>query len=445
MDDKLVESILNKSFEIICSEISLSNSDGVKYSGPGEIKINEEGDLTYKIFCTGQVPYHEVFSSFNAKPGQIIDDSEFYLLNAKDLAGNIWSANRIMKHINGGQEGYVVLGKIDELLLDKSLSIKFPNYFAKIIYPGKVDFPCNTPTEVKTKIGGKERGFSGSRNVSKFKACGYEFELQKNPDYFSVEFYSDKKPIPLSLISQVTETLFFIFAHSLSWAILEITEGQNQKLYLRCPLKEAKASRIQGPIPLNHLGRLNSIWILFDKYLSYLLSLTEESWKRIVYYTHSVIVSGLSTIEAEALTLAVSIEGILKKEFSDIILPSVSFIEEVVMLKDFIVRSDITEELKNRLTGSLNTMSQPSAKDRLRALNERGLLEKDLIRAWDKIRHSLAHGDEPDYTDFQAFLDYRGAVIVLYYKLIFLVIGYQGEYCDYGIHGYPMKIYDKKI
>jgi len=53
--------------------------------------------------------------------------------------------------------------------------------------------------------------------------------------------------------------------------------------------------------------------------------------------------------------------------------------------------------------------------------------------------------DEPDYDDIQKYLDLHKSVLVLFYQLIFLAVGYTENFTDYSKYGFPLKPFDKKM
>ena len=70
------------------------------------------------------------------------------------------------------------------------------------------------------------------------------------------------------------------------------------------------------------------------------------------------------------------------------------------------------------------------------------------IDAWSKLRNKHVHPTNRDLQDMtnateynQTALDMVNKTIVLMYKIIFQVIGYEGKFTDYGTVGYPLKDY----
>jgi len=87
----------------------------------------------------------------------------------------------------------------------------------------------------------------------------------------------------------------------------------------------------------------------------------------------------------------------------------------------------------------MGSMLKPRAIDLLYILKEKKLINQLLITEYEKQRNSSAHGELANWSEFQVHLDRCLTVLVLFYHLIFLLIGYTGPYTDYGEHNFPMK------
>jgi hypothetical protein len=98
-------------------------------------------------------------------------------------------------------------------------------------------------------------------------------------------------------------------------------------------------------------------------------------------------------------------------------------------------------------------MSNKRVRDTLHALAATGNVEKDYIKAWTRLRHPHVHPTikdlkKPDQVDYQKLIDRIHRVEVLLRQLTFYLIGYEGPYTDYGVHGdqaFPSKQYPMKV
>ena len=114
----------------------------------------------------------------------------------------------------------------------------------------------------------------------------------------------------------------------------------------------------------------------------------------------------------------------------------------VALIRD---AKDLSESSKSRLVGTINAMKNPRAKDVLIRLRDRKLISDNLIGAFDRLRNKLAHGGSLDSIDRQRDFNDCEALLVLFYQLIFLRIGYVGSYTDYSVFGWPLNKFEANL
>lgn len=445
-----LELISNNKFVLDCPKITLSpelpSTDKKSYTGSGSITQSGTGEFLLKLYCDGVISPIEVRSLFlNTTAGKIIGGSEYYCLSAVDLKGRSWEAKRIFPNIHSGPNpGYLVLGGLNEISYSSNLPKALTKSSVNIGYRGDIDIPCNKDTTVETSVGGERRSKYADFNIAKFQTNGFEFEIKKEKDWLSFCAVTQSRPITNAVITRFTEALQFVLGRTLHWSVMELLQQQTQETRVRASLKnEKESSRIQPPISFRSYDNANNVWNLFGKYFGHVISYPERTWHPLFSLIHSVIESGKASLEAEALTLSVSIEGILKREFSALAMPDEVFKKQVDRALNLIERSELSDSIKERMSGFLGAMLSPRAKDRLFILKDKRFIYKELIESWDKLRNSSTHADSPESVDFQTYLNRCNSALVLFYHLVFLAIGYTGEYTDYSSYDYPMKSFDQ--
>jgi len=150
------------------------------------------------------------------------------------------------------------------------------------------------------------------------------------------------------------------------------------------------------------------------------------------------------SIEPMMLTLGVAVEGILREAFKESMEKPSSDSEELKKAQILIEKSLLDNKLKSRLKSVIGSWTTRSATDALYLLAESNIIDREEVDAWKKIRHSMAHATFPDF-DLQKLIDLCHSVVVLFYKLIFHTIGYNGKYTNYGRSGWPVDDFPKKI
>jgi hypothetical protein len=445
--EEALKLIMDRRFVLDCPQIVLSphkpTSSRKGYRGPGFITQNEDGNLTFKICSIEGSPIDDLERFFSVKPGEILDEEHYYSLLATDINGRQWEARWIDPNPNYGPAGCFVHGIIKELHHEENLPESGEGYFSEIYFPGEIRIPCNTTSEVEKVIDGEKRSWFGNMNIAKFGACGFEFELEQEKGWLAVRVKSESRKITSISIIRFSEALQFILARSLSWAVLEIISGQNIKITIRPLNKNDKKLIIGPPISLQQcLDKPDIIWTLFKKYLEYVIDYQKDSWHPIFWWLNKIIESQSSSIDVEALVRSVAIEGILKSEFSDLNDLDENLQSQIDKIKDIISKSDLEENFKKRLNGSLGSMFNLRPKDRLHILKSRGLINDAHIKEYGKLRDSSTHGDLVSEIHLQEFFNQCNSVLVLFYHLIFTAIGYKGPYTDYSTYGFPLKDFE---
>ncbi len=447
-----LELISNNKFVLDCPKITLSpelpDTDKKSYTGSGSITQSETGEFLLKLYCDGTILPQETLSRYlGTTVGKIVDDSEYYCLSAVDLEGRTWEAKRILPNIHSGTiPGYIVFGRLNEISYSSNLPKTLTKSSVNIKYRGDIDIPCNEGSMVETSISGEKRSRYVSLNIAKFQTSGFEFEIEKEKGWLSFWAVSQSCPITDAVITRFTEALQFVLGRTLHWSIVELFQQQTQETRVRAVLEnEKESSRIQPPISFRSHDNANSVWNLFGKYLDHVISYTERKWHPLFSLIHAVIESGKASLEAEALTLSVSIEGLLKREFSALASPDKAFKKQVDDARRLIEKSELSDPIKKRMPGFLGNMLSPRPIDKLFILKDNGFIDEEFIESWKNLRDSSAHADSFESVDLQNFLNRCNSVLMLFYHLVFLAIGYTGEYTDYSSYHYPMKHFNQSM
>lgn len=450
--EKAIKLIIENQFVLDCPKMLLTpqlpDSTRKRYTGSGVISQNDAGSLTFKIFGTDGSLLDSFLDKYNSiTPGKIIGEEHYYYLLATSLNGRQWEARRIDPDTNSGTAGFTAHGSIIELSHKYQIRTSVDGYFADIYFPGDIDIPCNRTSTVQKFIDEKRVSWSGNRNIAKFEACGFNFELEQGKNFLVFRVQSKSQEINSASIIRFIETLQFVLARSLSWAVLEQFHGQNAKITVRSLKKNDKKLVIGPPIALQQCrDKPNIVWDLFQKYLEHVINFKKESWHPISWWMHKVIESESSSIDVEALIRSVAIEAILKLEFSELKNNDLELQSQIEIITDIIQKQDnITDKFKKRIFGLLGSFKNPRAKDRLHILKKQGFINEMHIEEYGKLRDTSAHGSQFSDISLQEIIDSCNSVLVLFYHLIFTAIEYKGPYTDYSSYNFPLKDFGKDL
>jgi hypothetical protein len=435
MDIKLINQLIGKQFTIDCSMLILRQdttvSDGIEYSGPGLI-TQGEGIFTFKLFPKKIPKNKDIFSQlFGLQPGKLLQDSEYFHLSATSINGDQWEAERIRPtyNVNIPENSCVISGNFRQMKCETVFSNKNIKREIAIFFPGNIEIPCNTPTQTIKRVCGEDRKISSILNIAKVQAAGFEFEIERSDNWLSVlgQYNFD---ITRAITIRILEALQFVLMRPLHWCIMEITQEMKKDKIIRAPLVDIDRASRYPAVPLD--STTNGVWDLFKIYLENYICHNSEAWHPTFSSIYRLIQANATPLATEALVLSIAVEGVLKSEFRNVGIPGRKWDRLISQTRGILNDSSIDSSIKKRLLSALGQMTDARAKDRLYALSEERLICKRHIKAWEKLRNSSAHAADFEDAQLQEFLDKLHAVYVLFYQLIFLSIGYSGEYVDYS-------------
>jgi hypothetical protein len=414
------------------------------YCGGGYIRRSAEGDLKFKLYSRRRIEASHVFRTSQVECGELLPDEEYYELVANDRRGRRWESKNILASTGGclGQEGAVTSGMLEEVkhTSEEDTSGVRQSSSLGITFFEDFEIPTNAWTRVETTVAGQRRPPSGSRNVAKFRACGYDFQLSREEGLVNMTVRSSATALPGHLEIRVVEALEFVLARLLQPVVIEKYENGEKSIRLKRAASRPSVWRVQPPIAFRTALVSQHVWKLYERYLTHVLAYEEiNKYHVLSAYTKRVIRASAASVEAEALEIGVCVEGILAREFPGAGALSEADIEAMEEARRIIEKSEINDGLRRRMAGAMNSWRQPSATERLQCLVGEGVIDEAEYSAWRKLRHPSTHGRVPAVQDLQEFVDLCHTGTVLLYKLIFRAVGYDGKYTDYSTHGWPLK------
>jgi hypothetical protein len=443
-----------RDFDLHCHSMTLAaGKEGMpKYHGPGVIRIGRERQFRFTL-------YSETYKAKPAKDdgvvGQLIPDESIYRLSAIDGEDHEWVCDKVFPDCvqpNKTMANAVVSGELIDLyssqrIFGEGVSVQFPRRRLTLMACEAVDIPLNTRTHRESRIDGDENSQRGAMlDVAKVNVRDYEFCFHRQDD--ALEVRADGQAIVPALDKRIVESLQFVLARPFWWTIL--CEERSETVFIRLrsnpPSPHASKESHLPPIKsIDFFDRTDCVWILFAKYLDFILDRDPNSWHPLSMFVYSAFISHAAGFDTYRLALGVAIEGILESVFKDIVVVQDKQIEAINLLTVHLDAwrcsppNEYEERLKQRIGGTLNSFRPIRAKDRLLKLLGMGVVTQQEIRAWEGLRHNAAHGHQPDTSPSQAEIDEVDTVTTLMHKLVFQAIGYSGKYTDYGTHGWPTR------
>ncbi len=441
-----IDELHNGTWQLDCPQMELRKNainDQHAYVGPGYIRYRPERQFDFKLYSDETPRLRTESFSRHSNAGKIIPDEELYQLVATDLKGRKWKSKNIFPDTREeGQNTGVILGSLHEIQHTSNSSLYANRDVLQMKFFQTLEIPYNTMSESSSSIPGWEQTQSKTMNVAQFQSCGYAFVITYDNNVVTLEAQSQTNKLVSNLDKRSVEALQFVLAHPLDWSIFQKCEKGVITIRIKTSQIDKVKYRMGLPIRFAYADPKGRVWKLYDKYLAHIVSDTKKDrWHSLSSEVNKVIQASAASHEAQALTVSVAVEGVLRTEFSNFAAPQKEEINRLDSARDIIEKSTIDDSLKKRIRSSMSSWHRASATDKLWKLVQTGAIEEKECKTWKKLRPSAVHSDQSSMSDFQTLLDLIDTVTVLFYKLIFQAIGYEGKYTDYSTRGCPLKDY----
>lgn len=439
LDDKEIQAFRNGSFEIHCLSIKLVRPEPKpdKILGSGFIRQKENSNrFEFVIYSKKTASAADIVDEFignqDLRPGQIYPKSYYYSLECTDDKGRKWKGERILKPgVKASRNGTVVFGNFDQIWCRGKLPSKINTKSINLDFKGEYKIPFNVATHIDKTVGNKQVGGSSSRNVLEFKYKKNDFSISNENQYLQVEIKSKEKKLSDNFETRVSESLQFVTGHAMSWSKKTKFYGKTGQIALSTNLQK-NYKGVEPPIS-GAIGNDKDFCNLFSCYMNYISSSKDITFHPISGHIRSIALASSVNVETLALVLSVSVESILSYTniTKALTKDELSWLKKA---KKYFSNENENSAISKRISGFLNSIeNNTSAKDIFNELINAKVTTKRHVKAWETLRHKLAHGGRMGSIPLQEFLDLTYTVLTLFYHLIFYIIDYQGKYIDYSI------------
>lgn len=390
----------------------------IVFSGPGQVHLHE-GRLNYVIYHTGVADEANrlMMLSTAGKAGELVHENALFDFEGVDVAGKTWAAEGV--DTSGGSyrfEYCVVQGSIEVLSSRQALSGTRAPYLHQIYF----DDPH----------------FPSPRT---FPSPGLEFVCADS----SVTITKDESGCDVSVFGgnlndrfsrAIVKTLSVLSGVRLQLGVTEKIWGGQSIVELYSRDIELSNRQLLPPVKIPvrcPSDFVASIFTLLVGFFEHDGAVYYDNWNKL----NRAWQTGL---EPMALNVSVCIEGVLKAYFEELGTDR-DFAELAKLAVPEVTKLNVDKRIKTLLSSCLGGTCNFKPKTALRALKEAGDISPDLAAKWNKLRSETAHavvGGEAR-EDWQRTVNLTFANIKLFYEILFLIVGYEGERIDYESHGFP--------
>lgn len=452
-DDGFKTAFLEGKLSIDCTEIKLTQKGATEprvYTSPGFILTNSENGAEARLVCKRDPgfpydPFANIMQTSSVNSGELFPDSHYYLLEAIDLAGNVWTNPAVMLKVDHRANAEILTFVCDHI--ETEIAAAGAAEFAHFVFADDLDFPLNMPTTSKEFVRCLER-VTVKPTLSSGVVSGMQTQYHKcsadkgGKAYEFVALAVAGKPTPEGFDERLLESIRFCSA-AMAWPVMSEVSRAGRRV-----IRLAKAKQLNNGIvspPLLGRGASEDFYRLMGCYYDYAC----RNGKGHDSAPLSTKLGGLFTLkgvwlETIALLLCVATEGILDDPlFKALGKPNASVLGLIKELFDWVRKAPVESSLRERALSAMGSMKSNRAVDKMYALAKIGAIDEKDIVSWKFLRNPSAHGSfEVDADKLQELLDHIYRLITLIYKLVFLKIGYTGKYSDYSRRGWALSDYD---
>lgn len=403
------------------------------YEGPGLITQKGNKQLSLRMFSHQTAFDSSLFTHHFNRPfiaGQLVPETEYYDLSAIDLSGETWTSSRITIDLDAGQQGSVVRARLWRLEKKIQVEKSFSKAEITTYVPGDIDLAWHKHTDKP----------NGGWSIDRFEhASGkYSWEANKVDDGFNLRFSVEGASTIEPHFTAFWSALSILTGKALQTVCLTVYEGNSKITRLSNINEDIVASKIIPPIQQIRPNASDAHAFL-AAYLDWANSDgVDEITKNLLHrYWHRILRARESDIENSSLVLSVAIEGIAQKFFKDKAIKHPELISQLEAAKALLKNIPIGTLALTRFQQSIGFARTPSVPDILDGLIQDGLIKNNQKKFWGEMRHAAAHGEliESDEQVLQQHVDRYHSGLDLFYRMIFILIGFHGKYHDMSTPG----------
>lgn len=418
-------------------EITLTRArDGKVFKGPGSVNRDIEGRLRLKLYSLGEIKGG--FGLIDLPPGTVVPRQDLFDLEAVDMNGHPWRSERVWPHVNMSLPTgmAVVEGKLDRLIGSRSPT-KVTKSYLSLTFHSDAKFPVNQREQIERKIGDKLLSANYSDSAAELDCDGLTFRFFRDGELLAVQAAGDWSPADAEALAwNASSALQFMLGRRLQADVLTLTSAENQAQIVQTVVRGELHSRTQPPRHWGSEADEGVTWEVFRSFLRYVRTAPGTDAKELCRWALEVIDTGNAPLEVSSLVLSVAVEGIVgllqgKQSRDELLLADIQKALEVARTTEFPAR------LKPRIVGAIQSMAKLRARDYLKSLVEQGVIPAEQQEAWNALRNASAHADAAEGEWVVLTMRKSTIVLALYYRLVFMLIGYRGPYTDYSQVGWP--------
>lgn len=433
--DETIETFRRGEFEIDMPRIEMVAGDH-RMQGPGSLSQNARGDIELKChvaFDELQPMVDMINRSMRSEAGALVPEDNYHLATATDYTNAAWDLGRILtNHSISLPAASGTIRAVPKTLRRQKSTRSTASILALYFFEqNKRDW----------------EGLIGEPHTIKINDTDLHLTFEDlTGEQIKVVAKCDL-PFPPAFERRLIEAMQFVVGQSLNPAIVDEVVSSCRTLSLSGARPDIRRVPAYPPLATNTGLHSKQLVELLRCYLQYLADAPDEGiWSAPSSFLSLVRRSSESSIDGWLIGICVAVEGLAGLiELA----PSALTAELADFQKATTVWMDdkgISAGNRQRIVGLIGQLSAIRPRDRMMSLVPGGWLIEDDIKTWTKARNSAVHTRKSSAADverdsFQKRVDQLHRIYRLLHTIIFHVIGYTGQYTDYGERGFPDRLY----
>lgn len=365
--------------------------------------------------------------------GQLIPEAAYYDLIGWTVDGTEWQAERVSPSMDYGMHGTAARIRLRRVETKEQWQHRAERATVTVSIPEELDLPWHEWTSTSQ--------LSGAVNKFRHDTGQFSWLAHKANDQTTVGF---------SVEGENVEPAFTYFWRALSIVLGRLIEPQQFSIAEGLWRISRLASRSNSPHKRKLAPPVRGLRPDADDTHAFIRAFLEHSTREpfetdvdgegghseLIYrHWHRILRAWEKDLENSALVLSVAIEALIKETFANEHDVDAEFIAQLDRAKPILKKAALDERARNCVLASIGNARTPRVGDVLRRLVDQGGLHDGHVKAWSALRNSSAHGGTlaDDDLALQIYIDRFHVCLDLFYRLVFLIIGYRGHHRDYSV------------
>ncbi|HEY4319938.1 MAG TPA: hypothetical protein VGM77_02070 [Gemmatimonadales bacterium] len=419
-----------------CPTMVLRRQDGpaIEVVGGGTIAQHGYHEIQVTLYSHSGFDRDTLLGAVHGRPGQLIPSSCLFSLYAVDEFGREWGSNDLYlnPHFTWGDNRVVIRAFAREI---SSIGSEMSETQVLTLYsPVHLPIPRNQSTEVKAESADGGRN-SLSFDLWQLNEPTFKLWYRNVDEGTQVRCATTEGPLPRGLDTRVDETSWFVFGRLTDWMILEEHADLKSRTTIRA-VADHSLTYVNPPLPFWPEGNVEDYDRLYACVLRHVLVAPYERFHPLSTIWRVVLQSGNTTIVDRARALSVAVETVVHSYFREDEKEDGDAARDLAHFAAYLDAYIGSDQMMKRARGIPASLARPSTATALRNLVAKRIISDRQRRSWGAIRNVTAHRIESGVED-AALLNHCNNVCQALIMLIFAALGYEGQYVDHSIRGWP--------